>query len=152
MQHITRELQAPQYYTAAAAGHVTACRLPASSCFFSSRLQHFHCSASIVLYQRSSLLPKIKWLHSCIHTYPGTSFKNMAGTTAHSPRYVHITRECTHYQNGSTHLLLRHPLLHLNTTRYHVFIRIRVPVRAQLDLKVFLPASVRAFSRNACVT
>ena len=46
-------------------------------------------------------------------------FHNRAGTIAHSPRYVHITRVYTHNQKGSsTHLLLGHPHLNLNITRY----------------------------------
>ena len=71
----------------------------------------------IVLYQRSSLLPTIKWLYSCIHTSflkQGRDDSTLSSLRAYE---VYLTR--VHPQpNGSTHLLLRHPLLRQNITRY----------------------------------
>ena len=51
-------------------------------------------------------------------------------------------------QNGSTHLLSCHPLLHLNIPGMYT----STFLRAQLDLNVFLPARVRHLFRKMCVT
>ena len=61
---------------------------------------------------------------------------------------AYIQPEYTHNQNGSTHLLLRHPILHLNITSSRYTSKCMYTstfLRARLDLNVFLPARVRAF-------
>ena len=84
-------------------------------------------------------------MHTYIVLKQGRDDSTLSSLRAYFEVYFDVT-EYTHNQNGSTHLLLRHPLLHLNINMYTSTF-----LRAQLDLNVFLPARV-SFFRNTCAT
>ena len=56
-------------------------------------------------------------MHTYIVLKQGRDDSTLSSLRAYFEVYFDVT-EYTHNQNGSTHLLLRHPLLHLNINRY----------------------------------